>query len=386
MKNRGAYLGLLGPALWAGVVLLTLGTVYPAKAADDPVKAEAARLAAELRQAQDQVAVLQSENKKLRAELKDEQLKNAIDVDQEVKRLRDLLRPSPEKEALAQALAQAKADVAALERKLAAQTEALQAEAERERARAEEERARSDKRAQAEIERLSDELTKKTAQTRLYEERITQLIEQVAAIKRELGTPKGPKPEDPPAPPKVEPKPDDGPTPEQLKRLQDALRRREEETRRGDDKPREKEPKNPKDEQTIEQLRRLAEEVQRREAQAREEAELARQKAEQARREAEARAAIGEQKPDSGRLDAEVRAARLEVQLEVMKMAYEDLRKETNRLRQELDTERKARVDHGAAADAKTQQRIEQLEAQVAKLSTVVEVLLKKIDMVRPER
>ncbi len=87
MKNRGAYLGLLGPALWASVVLLTLGTVYPAKAADDPVKAEAQRLAAELRQSQEQLAVLQAENKKLRAELKDEQLKNAIDVDQEVKRL-----------------------------------------------------------------------------------------------------------------------------------------------------------------------------------------------------------------------------------------------------------------------------------------------------------
>src|SRR5260370_11765758 len=78
MKNRGAYLGLLGPALWASVVLLTLGTVYPAKAADDPVKAEAQRLAAELRQSQEQLAVLQAENKKLRAELKDEQLKNAI--------------------------------------------------------------------------------------------------------------------------------------------------------------------------------------------------------------------------------------------------------------------------------------------------------------------
>ena len=148
--QRGGRLGLLGPALWTGVVLIMLGTVYPVKAADDAAKAEAERLAAELRQSKQQLTALGAEFEKLRADLKDEQLKNAIDVDQEVKRLRDLLRASPEKEALEQALARAKADAAALEKKHAAQVDALRAEAERNA-----DQARFAAKAQAEVERLN---------------------------------------------------------------------------------------------------------------------------------------------------------------------------------------------------------------------------------------
>src|SRR5579864_692423 len=188
-NRRRVLLGLLGPALWTGVVLLTLGTVYPAHAADDPLKAEVQRLTDELQQANKKAASLAAENAKLRAELKDEQLKNAIDVDQEVKRLRDLLRASPEKDALEKALAQAKDNAAVLEKKLAVEADVVRAEAQREKAHAEEERARSEahaveaKRAQAEAQRLADELARKTVETKAYEERLTQLIEQVAALK-----------------------------------------------------------------------------------------------------------------------------------------------------------------------------------------------------------
>ena len=48
----------------------------------------------------------------------------------------------------------------------------------------------------------------------------------------------------------------------------------------------------------------------------------------------------------------------------------------------ELDGQRK----ENPAADPKTQQRIDQLEAQVMRLSTVIDVLMKKLDTARPEK
>jgi chromosome segregation ATPase len=318
MKNRrAARLGLLGPALWAGVVLLTLGTVYPVKGADDPVKAEAQRLAAELRQAKDQLAELQAVNAKLRAA-----------ADEDIRRVLEEVKAKAE------------------------------AEVERQKARSDEQAALA-KKAQAEVERLNVELAKKTAENRVFEERLTELIDQVAAIKRQLGAPRGPKADEPPALPRVDPKPDEGPTPEQVKRLQDAFRRREEETRRAEAQGRDE----------AERDRRRADE-------AFQQAERARREAEE--REKEARAAVPEAKVDPARLEAEIRAARLEAQLQVIKAAYDDQRQENARLRHELGERH--------AVDPKTQQRIDQLEAQVAKLSMVVEVLLKKIEMVRPER
>ena len=271
--------GLAGPALWTGVVLLTLGVVYPARAADEPAKAEAQGLSAELRQAQEQIAKLVAENTKLRAELKDEQLKNAIDVDQEVKRLRDLLRFLPEKE------------------------------------------------------------------------------RELAALRQKTTEQPKPAPNTEPAPP------DDGPTAEQLKRLAEALRRSEEDARRQAEDARAQEQK-------------------------------ARQQAEQARREAldrerEARAAEPRASVDPARLEAEIRAARLEAQLHVMKAAYDDLRKEASRLREELDAERKARLEHGerrGAADPRVQQRLDQLEATVLKLTAVVDQLTKKLESPRGDK
>ena len=94
MRDR---FGLTGPGAWILAVVVSLGAVRSA-AAEDAAKAEAQRLKAELKNAKEDVVILEKQIKKLCAELKDAQLKNALDVDVEVSRLRDLLR-TPDKEA-----------------------------------------------------------------------------------------------------------------------------------------------------------------------------------------------------------------------------------------------------------------------------------------------
>jgi hypothetical protein len=351
--------------------------MHPSIAADDAAKALAERLTAELRRSQDQLADLEAENKKLRAELKDEQLKNAIDVDQEIKRLRDLLRFAPDKEATAKALAQAKD------------------EAEKERARSADHAAAA-KAAQAEAEHLRNELQKRAAESKAQEDRLARLIEQVAAIQRDLAEsrqptpPPGPKvvPQpgvkvQPPAPP-----PDDGPTALQLKRLEEALRQREAEARA------QAEIARADAERALKQAEKARGDAEDRirvaGPTARAEAEQALIQAEKARRDAEERIAMAAPKVDPSRLEAEIRAAKLEAQLQVMQMAYMDLRQEAARLRAELDAERKGRAEQASrpatAADPKIQQRVENLEVMVTKLSSVVEQITKKLDAVRPEK
>ena len=136
-----------------------------------------------------------------------------------------------------------------------------------------------------------------------------------------------------------------------------------------------------------EAARREAEQALQAAEKTRQEAELARQEAEA--REKAARPAVVAPNVDAARLEAEIRAAKLEAQLQVMQSAYQDLRQEANRLRAELDAERKARFEQGArggAADPVTQQRLANLEAAVTKLSMVIEVLLKKPESPRPEK
>jgi hypothetical protein len=71
-------------------------------------------------------------------------------------------------------------------------------------------------------------------------------------------------------------------------------------------------------------------------------------------------------------------------------MAYQDLRKEANRLREELDTERKARHEGTAPrapmADAAIQQRLDNLDAQVKKISVILDNLMKKVEPPRPQQ
>ena len=60
---------------------------------------------------------------------------------------------------------------------------------------------------------------------------------------------------------------------------------------------------------------------------------------------------------DKARLEAEVRAARLEAQLQVMQMAYNDLRKEANRLRETLDKDRAKRQEQASAEEKEARAR-----------------------------
>jgi chromosome segregation ATPase len=345
MSTRRTVLrGLANPSLWIAAVVLTLMAVRIVAAADEPAKAEAERLAAELRRSQDRIAALEAENNKLRAEL---------------------------------------------------------AEAQRD--------TTTRARAKAETDAARDEAPRGTAEPRSYEERLNRLIEQVAALRRELAEPAEKKAEPPKPQPRIEPPPaDDGPSPERLKRLADEVRRQAEAARDAEEKARREGEQPPKkvdparpgagaasdDGPTVEQLKRLTEELRRQEAEARRraedaavQAEQARAQAEQARREAEARAV--QARVDPARMEAEVRAARLEAQLQVMQMAYQDLRKETNRLREELDTERKARHEattaRAPAADPATQQRLDNLEAQVKKISVILDNLMKKPESPRPQ-
>ena len=98
ITSRTGRIAIAVSALCSLAVVVNLATLRPGLAADEPARAEAERreLATQLRKAQERLAALEEENRQLRADLKDEQLKNAIDVDQEVKRLRDLLRFLPE--------------------------------------------------------------------------------------------------------------------------------------------------------------------------------------------------------------------------------------------------------------------------------------------------
>ena len=320
--------GLKGPGPWILAAVVSLGAVRSA-AAEDAAKAEAQRLAAELNKAKAQVAVLETENKKLRDELKE-----ARNFYEEIR----------------QATRAENADVIAnLEKEKTRIVESADAAA---------------RKAQSEIDRLSGDLLKKTAESRTHEERLSKLIEQVAAVQQELAALQPKKPDEPKPAPKVEPKPgDDGPSADQLKRLTERLLKQEEEAR-----------------SQAEQALRAAEMVRLEALQARQAAE-AREKA--------ARAVGAGPNPDPARLEAEVRAARFEAQLNVMQMAYQDLRQDASRLRAELDAERKARLEQaarGGAADPNTQQRLANLEAVVTKLALAIEVLMKKNEATRPEK